>query len=492
MKQIFEVPKKNYGEYPERVLQFGEGNFLRAFADWMIDDLNERGLYRGSIILCQPIRGGEPLRNILNEQKGDYTVILHGSEQGQPRRLERLVTSVSRCINAYEDLEELQRIFCSPDLEVIVSNTTEAGIRYRENDRMEDAPAESFPGKLTQLLYRRFKAFDGKGHGLLFLPVELIDNNGYELRKIILRYAREWELGEAFIRWIEEENYFTSTLVDRIVTGYPAGEAESLREELGYEDKAIVTCELFDLWVIEGSKSWSDILPLGRGEGNVIWTDDVKPYKMRKVRILNGGHTSTVLAGILTGHELVLDLMDDSVYAEFLDQILHEEVIPTIPLPEEELEAFASDVKERFRNPFIRHRLLDISMNSVSKFRARCLPSLLQYREQEGKLPERLCFSLAALLRFYQGTLTEEGMTGRTYSGTEYPVRDGREVLELFTRAWEHDAEDAVRMLLSDEGLWGKDLTEVPDLADKVAGYFERLRSEKPEEVIWKLNGSSE
>ena len=491
MKHISEAVNQDFGRYPEKILQFGEGNFLRAFADWMIDDLNERGLYQGSIVLCQPIQGGRAIRDIINEQNGNYTVIMRGSKNGQPKEERRLVTSVSRCINACDDLEELEKLFSSPDLEVIVSNTTEAGIVYREGDRLEDRPAASFPGKVTQLLYRRYQAFGGKGHGLLFLPVELIDNNGYELRKIILRYAREWGLGEDFIRWVEEENHFTSTLVDRIVTGYPADEADALCGQLGYRDQAIVTCELFNLWVVEGRKSWADILPLGSGEGNVIWTDDVKPYKMRKVRILNGGHTSTVLAGILSGHRLVLDLMNDSAYAEFLEQLLREEVIPTIPLPEEELAGFAADVQERFRNPFIRHRLLDISMNSVSKFRARCLPSLLAYREKNGTLPRRLCFSLAALIRFYRGTLTEDGMTGQTCGGAEYPVRDSREVQEIFAEAWARGAEHAAERILSDEALWGQDLTEIPELADTVSEYLERMESGKPEEIIWELNGSS-
>jgi len=492
MKHISEAVKRDFGKYPEKILQFGEGNFLRAFADWMIDDLNEKGLYQGSIVLCQPIEGGQTLKDIINEQDGNYTVIMRGSRAGQPHEEKRLITSVSRCINACDDLGELEELICSPDLEIIISNTTEAGITYHEGDRLEDRPPASFPAKVTQLLYLRYQHFGGQGHGLLFLPVELIDNNGYELKKIILRYAKEWGLDEDFIRWVEEENHFTSTLVDRIVTGYPKDEADALCNELGYRDQAMVTCELFNLWVIEGSKTWAGLLPLGKGDGNVIWTDDVRPYKMRKVRILNGGHTSTVPAGILTGHELVLDLMNDKAFAGLLEGLLQEEVIPTIPLPEEELADFASAVKERFCNPFIRHRLLDISMNSISKFRTRCLPTLLGYLDKYGRLPERLCFSFAALIRFYRAALTEEGMTGRTDTGAEYPVRDSREVQEFFADAWKREPDIAAEHILSQEALWGQDLTEVPGLCEKVTEYLVRLETEKTEEIVWKLSGLSE
>jgi len=499
MKHISEAAERNFGAYPEKILQFGEGNFLRAFADWMIDDLNEKGLYQGSIVLCQPIRGGEALREILQRQDGNYTVLMRGSQQGKPVEERHLVTSVSRCINAYDDLEELKKLFCSPDLEVVISNTTEAGIVYRAGDRPDDRPPQSFPAKLTQLLYIRYRTFGGDGHGLLFLPVELIDNNGYELRRIILRYAREWELEEDFIHWVEEENHFTSTLVDRIVTGYPGAEAEELWAGLGYTDRAMVACELFDLWVIEGCKSWSDIIPLGRGEGNVIWTDDVKPYKTRKVRILNGGHTSTVLAGVLAGYEQVQELMEDQAFAGFLAGLLQEEVIPTIDLPQEKLTAFAGYVTERFRNPFIRHRLLDISMNSISKFRTRCLPTLLGYREKAGVLPERLCFSFAALIRFYRGRLTADGMIGTTDAGAEYPIRDSREVQEFFAEVWQAgngdgavSARQVTDCVLSQESFWGQDLTGIPGLTDKIAEYLDRMQAGKTEEMVWELSRLSE
>lgn len=487
MKKVNEIVTRSYGHYPEKILQFGEGNFLRAFVDWMIDGLNEKGEYEGSIVLCQPIAGNERIKRLINEQDGDYTVIMRGIENGEPKEKTHIVTSVSRCINAVDDYDELAALFRSLDLEVIVSNTTEAGISYHEGDLLTDRPAQSFPAKIAQLLYERYQAFDGEGHGLLFLPVELIDDNGYELKRLVLRYASEWELPEAFIRWVDEENKFTSTLVDRIVTGHPGAQTADLWDTLGYQDDLIDTCELFNLWVIEGRPEWASILPLTKGIGNVIWTDDVKPYKMRKVRILNGGHTSTVLAAYLAGHDLVLDLMKNEVFHRYLSKLLYEEVIPTIPLPLSELEDFVRAVEERFENPYIEHKLLDISLNSCAKFKARCLPSLLAYYESKKELPACLTFALAAFIRFYKGDRNENGMQGVRQDGSTYPIRDDQEVLSFFERAWKEGSERAAEMVLSNTSFWDMDLTQIPGSIECVSGYLKRMETEKIEEIVCRL-----
>lgn len=484
MKKVNEMVTRSYGRYPEKILQFGEGNFLRAFVDWMIDGLNEKGEYEGSIVLCQPIAGNEKIKRSINGQDGDYTVIMRGIENGEPREKTHIVTSVSRCINAVDDYAELEALFRSPDLEVIVSNTTEAGISYHEGDLLTDRPAQSFPAKIAQLLYERYRAFDGKGHGLLFLPVELIDDNGYELKRLVLRYASEWNLPEAFIRWVDEENKFTSTLVDRIVTGYPGAQIAGLWDKLGYQDDIIDTCELFDLWVIEGRPEWASILPLTKGIGNVIWTDDVKPYKMRKVRILNGGHTSTVLAAYLAGHDLVLDLMKDEVFRKYLSKLLYEEVIPTIPLPVSELKDFVHAVEERFENPYIEHKLLDISLNSCAKFKTRCLPSLLSYYEIKKELPVCLTFALAAFIRFYKGDMREGEMQGVRQDGSSYPIRDDKEVLAFIESAWKEGSERAAEKILSNASFWDMDLTQIPGLAARVSDYLKRMETERIEEII--------
>lgn len=485
MKTINDVIEKKYGNYPEKVLQFGEGNFLRAFVDWMIDKANRDGIYHGSIVLCQPIAQG--LKDMINAQDGVYTLAMRGAENGQPVENIEVITSVSRCINPYENYEDLMEIARSADLEVVVSNTTEAGIAYHAGDKLTDRPPVSFPAKVTAFLYERYKAFHGDPEkGLLFLPVELIDNNGAELKRIVLQYAQEWELGREFTDWIDTANEFTSTLVDRIVTGYPRDEISYFEEKLGYKDNIIDTSELFNLWVIEGDKKWADKLPVHKTDANVIWTDDVKPYKKRKVRILNGAHTSTVLAAYLAGFDIVGDFMKDDTVRTFMNDVIYKEVIPTLDLPKEELESFAAAVNDRFANPYIKHKLLDIALNSCSKFNARCLPSLLGYVGEKGTLPKYLTFSLAAFIKFYQGEWKDGVYTGTRKDGTEYALRDDESVIRFFADAWAgNDADGTAETVLSNKDFWsGKDLTEVPGLKDAVAGYLREMEEKDIKEIM--------
>lgn len=454
----------------------------------MIDKANRDGIYRGSIVLCQPIAQG--LKDLINAQDGVYTLAMRGAESGQPVENIEVITSVSRCINPYENYEDLMEIARSADLEVVVSNTTEAGIAYHEGDRLTDRPPVSFPAKVTAFLYERYKAFNGDPQkGLLFLPVELIDNNGAELKRIVLKYAEEWELGQEFTEWVNTANEFTSTLVDRIVTGYPRDEISYFEEKLGYKDNIIDTSELFNLWVIEGDKKWADKLPVHKTDANVIWTDDVKPYKKRKVRILNGAHTSTVLAAYLAGFDIVGDFMKDDTVRTFMNDVIYKEVIPTLDLPKEELESFAAAVNDRFANPYIKHNLLDIALNSCSKFNARCLPSLLGYVEEKGKLPKCLTFSLAAFIKFYQGEWKDGVYTGTRKDGTQYPLRDDEAVIRFFADAWaENDAEKTAESVLSNKDFWsGKDLTEVSGLKDAVAGYLKEMDKKEIKEIMAEL-----
>ncbi len=488
MKMINETIEKKFGHYPEKVLQFGEGNFLRAFVDWMIDKANRDGIYQGSIVLCQPIAQG--LKDMINAQDGIYTLAMRGAENGQPVENIEVLTSVSRCINPYEDYDELMAIARSADLEVVVSNTTEAGIAYHEGDKLTDRPPVSFPAKVTAFLYERYKAFNGDPEkGLLFLPVELIDNNGAELKRIVLQYASEWELGDEFINWVNTANEFTSTLVDRIVTGYPRDEIAYFEEKLGYKDNVIDTSELFNLWVIEGDKKWADKLPVHKTDANVIWTDDVKPYKKRKVRILNGAHTSTVLAAYLAGYDIVVDFMKDDTIRTFMNDVIYKEVIPTLDLPKDELESFAAAVNDRFANPYIKHKLLDIALNSCSKFNARCLPSLLGYVEEKGELPKCLTFSLAAFIKFYEAEEKDGAYVGHRKDGSEYPLRDDAAVLEFFAKTWaDKDADKAAEAVLSNKDFWsGKDLTEVAGLKDAVAGYLKEMETKDIKEIMAEL-----
>ncbi len=476
-ESLVNLPVGPTDKYPEKVLQFGEGNFLRGFVDWMINSMNSKGLFNGNVAAVQPIRSGNVDK--INQQEGVYTLILRGVQNGKIIDNRELITSISRGINMYTQYQEYISLAESSDLRFIISNTTEAGIAYSPEDRLEDMPPVSYPGKLTAFLYRRFKAFSGaKDKGLIIIPCELIDRNGDNLKRIVLQLAEEWSLGPDFIKWLNEANYFLNTLVDRIVTGYPKEEAHSLEEELGYSDGLLDTGEIFHLWVIEGDSRLSAEIPFASAGLNVIWTDNMKPYRDRKVRILNGAHTMTVLAAYLFGLDTVGECMDDKLVSTYMKKGIFDEIIPTLDLGEEELNQFARAVLERFSNPFIKHYLLSISLNSVSKFKARVLPSLLEYITRKGKLPKILTFSLASLIAFYRGEEIKENYLSGERNGVEYKICDDMPILETFRDCWERfdgtkAGIDAIaQRILSMADWWGSDLNEMEGLPKQVSEYL--------------------
>lgn len=457
-------------EAPERVLQFGEGNFLRAFVDYFIDRMNEETDFHSKVVLVQPISGGDRIRDFINEQEGLYTLFLRGSENGKAVQEKRVISSVSRCLNPYVDYEAYMECAKNPELRFIACNTTEAGIQYDPACQSADRPAASYPGKLTQFLYARYQAFGSQpGKGFVILSCELIDDNGKELEKCVLQYARQWELGEDFIQWVQKENIFCSTLVDRIVTGYPAREADQLCQELGYEDQLIDTGEIFGFWVIEGPESLKKELPFDKAGLPVLITDDHKPYKQRKVRILNGAHTSMVLGAYLAGQDIVRDCMKDEVICGFMNKAIYEEIIPTLSLPEQECREFAAAVTDRFNNPFIDHQLLSIALNSTSKWKARVLPSLKGYTERFAVLPACLTASLAFYIAFYRGLrMDENGFYGVRKDG-EYKIMDDRNVLEFYNKHKDDDAAALTQAALGNTDFWGEDLTQIPGLCEAVS-----------------------
>lgn len=470
-------------EAPERVLQFGEGNFLRAFVDYFIDILNEKTGFNSKVVLCQPIAPG--LADMINEQEGLYTLYLRGFQDGQKVSRKRVISCVSRCLNPYSDFEALLACAENPDLRYITCNTTEAGIVYDSCCQFTDAPADSYPGKLTQFLYRRFQTFgQEEGKGFVILSCELIDNNGKELEKCVLKYAEQWNLGEDFTAWIKGENIFCSTLVDRIVTGYPRAEADAINAENGYIDQLIDTGEIFGFWVIEGPDSLKKELPFEKAGLPVLITNDHKPYKQRKVRILNGAHTSFVLGAYLAGQNIVRDCMNDEVIQKFMNKTIYEEIIPTLTLPKEELEEFAASVTERFKNPFIDHALLAISLNSTSKWKARVMPSLKGYLEKTGKLPACITASFAFYIAFYNGRqLKEDALTGLR-GEEEYPIKDDRFILEFYEAHKNDSAAELVHAVCTNEAFWGEDLSRLDGFEDAVAGYLDKIREKGCYEVM--------
>ncbi|PTX97893.1 tagaturonate reductase [Opitutus sp. ER46] len=469
-------------EYPERVVQFGEGNFLRAFADWMIDEVNSQQLFRSNVLVAQPIRQG--MASELNAQDGIYTLLMRGVQNGKVVEARRIVTATRRAVNPYEQWSDLVNAFRGNDIRFVLSNTTEAGIAYVAETYSQGVCPESFPAKVASLLFERFNAVNGDPKkGLIFLPCELIDRNGDNLRRIVLEHAQKWALPAAFTTWIKEANYFLNTLVDRIVPGYPRAEVEQLRKDLGYDDKLIVAAEYFHLWVIEGPKHLADELPFTKAGLNVVWTDDLTPYRTRKVRVLNGAHTSSVLGAYLAGLDTVRDMVEDVTFGAFVRRAVFDEILPTVALPEAEKRAYAESVLERFRNPFVRHELLSISLNSVSKWKVRVLPSLLDYQKAKGKLPVALSFSLAALIAFYRGTqVTTNELQGHR-DGKAYPIRDDAAVLAHFSAAWRKaeltkNWQELATTTLAHAEFWGQDLNQVAGLTTLVARSLETIATQ--------------
>jgi len=462
---------------PVRVVQFGEGNFLRAFVDYMIDIANEKSDFNGSVAIVKPIAYGTLDR--FERQNCLYTVVLRGRENGQVINTGRVITSVDRAVDGAETWDNLAELAKCPTVRFIVSNTTEAGIVLDENDKISGVPA-TYPGKLTKFLFDRWSAFGGSAEsGVIILPVELIENNGGKLRECVMSLAKIWNLPAAFIEWMEANCVFCSTLVDRIVTGYPAAEADAICEELGYRDELLDVGEPFALWVIECPRDISDELPLAKIGLPVVFTEDQRPYRERKVRILNGAHTSSVLGAYLYGKNIVRDMMNDPVTGQFVRRVVMEEIAPLVPLDRADVDAFAAAVFERFENPFIDHALLSIALNSVSKWKSRILPSFRDYVAKNGTLPKLITFSFAALLAFYTSSdLREDGLHARRADGTEYIVLDDRPALEFFAANSGRSAAEYVEAAASNAAFWGEDLTKYDGFTAAVTASLEAIRKD--------------
>ena len=484
----YEVLKKSgYEGYilpqaPEKVLQFGEGNFLRAFVDYWFDLANEKAGWNGKCVLVQPIAPG--LAKMINEQEGLYTLYLRGSENGQKVDDKRVISSVSRCLNPYEkaDYEQMMAVAASDDLEIIVSNTTEAGIVYDPACQPTDCPPASFPAKLTQVLYHRYQA--GKP-GILMLACELIDNNGKELLKCVNQYIDQWGLEDGFKKYVSEDCTFCGSLVDRIVPGRISDpqEVAALEEKHGYADPLLDVGEVFGVWVIEGDPKLNDVLPFRKAglEDKVFVTTDMSPYKKRKVRILNGAHTGFVLGAYLAGFDIVRDCMHDDTILKFMNKMLLEEVVPILPLDQEDCKKFAAAVQDRFNNPFVNHELMSISLNSTAKWRARNMPSLLEYVEKNGTLPACLAMGLAAYIAFYSNDvqeLTDAGLVCKRAKGNTYTVSDDRWVLEFYNAHKDDDIPTLVHAVMTNEQMWGQDLTAVPGFEEVTVKNLTMIREQ--------------
>ena len=457
-------------QYSDRVIQFGEGNFLRAFIDWQLDWLNEHQYTDAGVVVVRP--RNRAVLDSLNQQDGLYTTLIRGlNAAGEQVSETRLIRSLNREIQPYQQFDDFLALARAPQMRFVFSNTTEAGIAFAEQDQLEDAPASSFPGKLTQLLWARFQHFAGAADkGWLIVPCELIDHNGDALRELVLRYSQHWRLPEDFARWVKNHCAFYNTLVDRIVTGYPADSA-AIEAELGYEDRYLVAGEVYYQFVIQGPAALAQELHLHALAPEIKLVDDITPYKAQKVAILNGAHTALVPVAFQAGLESVGETMSDAQIAGFVDALLREEVILTLDLPRDELHAFADAVQRRFRNPFIRHALLSIALNGMTKFRTRLLPQLLLAQQQSGEWPPRLTFAFAALLAFYRGK-----------QGAQcWDLQDSEDWLQRFAELWpavnlgKITPEQLVQAVLSNAEHWGEDLTQQPGLAAAVSQHLQNI-----------------
>lgn len=461
---------------PIKILQFGEGNFLRGFVDYMIDIANEKEVIDGHIAIVKPIEAGT--LEYFYEQECQYTVSLRGIVDGKEAILNRQISSVATAVDAYKEYEKYMDLSKLDTLHYIVSNTTEAGIVFDSSDDFNMKPPKTFPGKLTKFLYERYQTFNGAiDKGLVMLPVELIDDNGMCLKNCVLQFCQSWKLDTDFVNWIQEACIFCSTLVDRIITGYPRDEDASLWEDWGYQDNLIVTGEPFALWVIESPIDIQNDFALNKAGLPVIFTDNLTPYKQRKVRILNGAHTSFALASYLAGNITVLDSMNDETVYNFMYHTLFEEVIPTLSLPEEDLVSFSESVIIRFKNPFVKHALLSITLNSISKWKARCMPSFLSYIELKHAVPNHLAFSLAALMVFYTGDKIENNSLIGIHNGIEYKINDDLSVLEFFRDNCRKDSISFAQSVLSNVDFWGEDLSSKLNSLALVTDYLEDIRT---------------
>lgn len=423
----------------EKIIQFGEGGFLRGFVDWIIQLTDEKTDFNASVVVVQPIKNG--MCDMLEAQNCVYTHVMRGIKNGVPTVEKKVIDVISRTVQPYKDFEEFLKLAENPDFEFVISNTTESGIVFDSNDFPDAAPEITFPAKVTLLLKRRF---DLSLDGFTFLPCELIDKNGANLKKYILNYAEKWNFGADFVKWIEEKNVFCNTLVDRIVTGYPRGE----KIDIGYEDNMLDTSEIFHLWVIEGPEDITEKFPFDKANLNIIVTDNLERYRTRKVRILNGAHTSMIPYALLSGIETVGDCMKDEKMSTFVKKCVYDEIIPTLDLPKEELTNYADNVFERFQNPYIRHMCSSIALNSVSKFKVRVLPSLLEYIKRMNKMPENLLLSFAKLIEFYK----------------DGEPNDDEKVVEFMKNK-------PINEILANKDFWGEDLSF---LADEINGRYKK------------------
>ena len=460
----------------ERIIQFGEGNFLRAFVDWIIYNMNEKADFNSSVVVVQPIEKG--MVDMLNGQDCLYHVNLQGLDKGEVVNSLTRIDVISRALNPYSQFDEYMKLAEQPEMRFVISNTTEAGIAFDPACKIDDAPCSSYPGKLTQLLYHRFKTFNGDPtKGLIIFPCELIFLNGHHLKDCIRKYIQLWNLGEEFSKWFEESCGVYATLVDRIVPGFPRKDIAAIQDKLQYEDNLVVQAEIFHLWVIEAPQEVAKEFPADKAGLNVLFVPSEAPYHERKVTLLNGPHTVLSPVAYLAGLNIVREACQHEVIGKYINKVMFEELMETLNLPKDELKKFAEDVLERFNNPFVDHQVTSIMLNSFPKYQTRDLPGLKTYLERKGELPKGLVLGLAAIITYYTG--------GVRADGAEIVPNDAPEIMQLLSDLWATGCTKKVTEgVLAAESIWGENLNNIPGLADAVKGYLDAIQEKGMMEVV--------
>ena len=462
-------------QYTEKVIQFGEGNFLRAFIEWIIWKTNQKTDFNGSVVVVQPIEKG--MVEWLNEQDGLYHLNLQGLLNGETVNSLDMIDVISRGLNPYTEFDKYLALAEQPEIRFVISNTTEAGIAFDPACKLDDKPASSYPGKLTQLLYHRWEHFKGDPKkGLIIFPCELIFENGKHLKECIRQYIDLWNLGPDFSAWFEGACGVYSTLVDRIVPGYPRDNAAELCERAGYDDHLLDKAEIFHLWVIEAPKEVAAEFPADKAGLHVLFVPSEAPYHERKVTLLNGPHTVLSPVGYLSGLNTVKECCEDPEIGAFVKKVMYDELLPTLNLPKAELEQFAGDVMERFRNPFVKHFVTSIMLNSFPKFKTRDLPGLKTYLDRKGELPKGLVLGLAGICTYYKG-----GKRGED----EIVPNDDPKILELLKDLWATgDVRKVASGVLADDFIWGEDLNLIPGLTDLLAADLALIQAKGMREAV--------
>lgn len=462
-------------KYPERIIQFGEGNFLRAFVDWIIFNMNQKADFNSSVVVVQPIDKG--MIDMLNEQDCLYHLNLQGIDKGVEVDTIEKIDVISRALNPYTQNEDFMQLAENPEMRFVISNTTEAGIAFDPACKLDDKPASSYPGKLTQLLYHRFKTFNGAADkGFIIFPCELIFHNGTELKKCINQYIEHWNLGAEFKNWFDTACGVYSTLVDRIVPGYPKDTIDEILQVIQLQDSLVVKAEIFHLWVIEAPESVAKEFPADKAGLNVLFVPSEAPYHDRKVTLLNGPHTVLSPVGYLSGLDTVKECVEDETIGKYVNKVMFDELLETLDLPKDELTQFANDVLDRFRNPFVKHFVTSIMLNSFPKFKTRDLPGLKIYLERKGELPKGLVLGLAGIVTYYKG-----GKRG----DVEIVPNDDPAIVALLKDLWATgDVAKVAQGVLASEMIWGEDLNKVPGLTDMLTADLASIQEKGMRETV--------